>query len=110
MKTTMTKKFFAFILLMFSAAWVNAQNCGSNKVYACLVDACDITECKCVPTSQLQNCLATTPPCAGSYPWEHHHFFFRIDEKEATVGSLQAYPNPVSNSTTISVYLEQTQN
>src|SRR5687767_8439915 len=116
MKTTMTKKILSFILFlngMMAPLLLNAQNCPANKVWVCRYDECGLQECKCVNVNQAQNWLATVPPCSGTWP-PHccHGGTWRTGENETGMEiktSLDAHPNPVLNSATITFSLEQSQ-
>jgi len=94
---------------MFTVQFLNAQ-CPSNKVYACRNDACGFLDCKCINASQVAGWTATIPPCQKLH--FGHGGTWRIGENESEIGivaSLQVYPNPISNSTSISFSLEQAQ-
>jgi len=117
MKTISTKKLFAFILLMsgmFSISIVNAQTCcttpwmfcSPGEVLACRWMTGCVGEWACVPQNQLHKwrakatCKKCGCGCAG-----------RLDNSasQTEIYALSIYPNPVSTSTSIGFYLEQTE-
>jgi hypothetical protein len=111
MKTKATKKSVNFILLLSGLLFAQLANaeCPAGKVYACRVDACGFSDCKCVSQSQLQNWMAIIPPCGGGN--NHCCRGFRTSSNGSTITEtlLQAYPNPVTNFATISLSLSRSQ-
>jgi hypothetical protein len=107
----MTTRIFSSILVLaagiFSASALQAQNCSSNKVWACRYDQCGFQECKCVNVNQAAIWTATQPQCGHFNPnWADG---FRTGQEMQNGAALHAYPNPVSGSATISFTLEQSQ-
>ncbi|MFI5218084.1 MAG: T9SS type A sorting domain-containing protein [Bacteroidia bacterium] len=99
-KTITTKKLLAFIIMvMFSFTFVNAQPCNGNKirVYKCsgISFGCH-SKCGFPNNSWLIYC-----PCNG-----------RIANEQAggELSTLDVSPNPVSGSSVIYFFLEQSQN
>jgi hypothetical protein len=110
MKITITKKLFAFIIMMmFSLTFVNAQSCSGNKirVFRCgQVDHWGDADCRtrCVFPNNIPNgwyigdCISYG--CGARFANEP------ADEKLFT---LAVSPNPVSGSSVIYFFLEQSQ-
>jgi len=105
-KTTITKKLFAFIVMMFSVAFVNAQcfmcpTCPPGKVWGChWKNDCSRT-CKCVNIGS--NWINGNPGCAT---------IFRMENQGTNEGQfgLTIYPNPFSTSANIFFALDEAQN
>src|SRR5437870_945868 len=96
MKPNMTKKLFSFILLlsgMFSFSVADAQFI-----------------CDCTPSHPAGYCYVDThgnTKCEKFRPG--HGGGFLVDNQVAVSTSISIFPNPASNSTTISFSLEQSQ-
>ena len=97
-KTTITKKLFAFIIMVFSVSLADAQQaicyCTNPPMHhaACYIKSDGTPECY-----RLRG---------------GHHWDWRIDDATSTpdVTSLtDIFPNPVSTSTTVSFYVGQTE-
>ena len=93
-KTTITKKLFAFIIMVFSVSLADAQ---------CV--------CYCAPQPKInKECFTKANGTLGCKPTNCR---YRIADATSTpdVTSLtDIYPNPVSTSTTVSFYAGQTKN
>jgi hypothetical protein len=109
MKTKATKKSVNLIILMIGILFIQfaKAECPAGKVYACRVDQCGFSDCRCISQAQLQNWLSITPPCGGN----HCCRGFRTSSSESTIieSSLEAYPNPVNDFATISLALQRSQ-
>jgi len=95
MKTTMTKKFFTFILLlggMFSYSAANAQGC------------------TCVPSNPAGWCYVNSHGQTKCLKINHIPDGWRVVNETIESAPLTVSPNPVSNSTTISFFNEQSGN
>ena len=98
MKTTITKKLLTFILLvsgMFSFSLADVQFC----------------VCSCAPKPK-NNAVCFTRPngTPGCRPLGHLNCARVANEQTIETSSLSIYPNPVSTSTTVSFYVEETKN
>ena len=99
MKKTITKKLLTFILLvsgMFSFSPADAQLC----------------VCSCAPKPKNNaECFTRPNGNPGCRPYGGHLNCARVaGEQTIETSSLSIYPNPVSASTTVSFYVEETKN
>ncbi|MEO8088015.1 MAG: T9SS type A sorting domain-containing protein [Bacteroidota bacterium] len=118
MKKPIPKKLSALIIMMiFSFTFANAQTCPVGKVWACRISNC-VQECKCVNANNVTNWQANGQPCQPCFCIKPipaicrpHCSPFRISANGATNETVltDIYPNPVSQSATISFSLEQSE-
>jgi hypothetical protein len=106
MKTIILKKFAAFIIMMmFSFTFVNAQPCPSNKirVYKCTghTFGCN-SRCVSFSSFPLGNGWSTQCPCEGRSANEQ-------EQASGELFTLAVSPNPVSGSSVIYFFLEQSE-
>ena len=104
MKTTTTKKLFAFIIMMFSVSLADAQ------LYVCYCTNQPKNDAECY--TKTNGTLGCREINNGGGGWRHCRDC-RTDDATSSpyVTSLEdIYPNPVSASTTVSFYVGQTEN
>jgi hypothetical protein len=102
-----------FMVLSLSVMYQFAcAQCPANKVWTCRVDSCGFQECKCLFPSQVAAWTAITPPCKVYHgpPFGHGFRTEQIEPGTTINNSFESFPNPVSNSMTISFAIEQSQN
>ncbi|MBK5283932.1 MAG: T9SS type A sorting domain-containing protein [Bacteroidia bacterium] len=94
MKTTTLKKLFAFIIMVFSVSLADAQ------CYCYCTNGQPRNHAECYTRANgTQGCRHYGPRC------------YRLaSEQSIETSTLFIYPNPVSTSTTVSFYIEQTEN
>jgi len=100
-----------FIVLTLSVMYQFAgAQCPANKVWTCRVDSCYMQECKCLFPSNVAAWTAITPPCTVYHGPPIRWIRSQQIEPGTPRPSFESYPNPVTNSMTISFAIEQSQN
>jgi hypothetical protein len=107
-----TAKIMLMILSLSVMYQLACAQCPANKVWTCRVDSCYNAECKCLFPGDVAAWLAVTPPCK-IYHGPPCCRGFRVSPNDSALEietSFESFPNPVSNSMTISFAIEQSQN